>query len=178
MSFRVSVFIAFLLAGQWNPSLAGDTCEQLVFSGLYDRIGNSPGFGVALYELGDGGDLGLGGPQPDRVELQIFGSGYNATGTFDLAAGGNENFETCTHCVLLIQDEGGGDGVQKFFFQSAGTLTVGPSTPAGPSPVLDVSFSGLRVEEVTIDDLTQVSTPVPGGDCYRSLGLFSDGFEG
>lgn len=155
-----------------------DPCTPARFTGEYVRVGDSPALQIAVYELSTGADLGFGGPGPDRIELQFFDSAYNATGAFDLTAGGNANFATCAVCVLVVQEVGGGAGVEKQLFQSAGVLTVHPSTPPGPSPVLDIELFGVRVVEVTIDPDTFVSTPVPGGACYREGDvLFRNGFE-
>lgn len=158
--------------------LGDDPCPPARFTGEYVRVGDSPALQIAVYELSTSADLGFGGPGPDRIELQFFDSSYNATGTFDLTAGGNANFATCAVCVLVVQDVGGGAGVEKQLFQSAGAVTVHPSTPPGPSPALNIELSGVRVVEVTIDPDTFVSTPVPGGACYRQGDvLFANGFE-
>lgn len=162
-----------------GTAAAGEApCPPARFFGEYTRVGDSPSQQIAIYELSTGGDLGFGGPGPDRVELQFFGEGYNTTGTLSLTAGGNANFATCTVCVLVVQDEDAGAGVEKLLFQFAGSAHIAASTPTGPSPTLDVTFSALQVQEVTINPSTFVSTPVVDGACYRASDLlFEDGFE-
>jgi hypothetical protein len=157
---------------------AGQPCLQAQFSDSYQRVGDSPFLQLAVYEFDTGGDLGFGGPAADRIELQFLGGAYNTTGSYSLASAPNDNFATCEVCVLVIQDEGGGADPEKFLFQSAGSLTVAASTPPGPSATLQVGFAALQVVEVSIDGDTSVSTPVPGGACYRPNGvLFANGFE-
>jgi hypothetical protein len=56
-----------------------------------------------------------------------------------------------------------GGQVVKEYFQTGGTMTINgdPLTTQN----LDATISGLTFEEVSIDDMSAVSTPVPGGLC-------------
>lgn len=83
------------------------------------------------------------------------------SGTFDLAAGKQANYQTCAICVRAF--EYSGQNIIKGFFQSAGTimLTTDPLT----TKQIKATVTGLRFEEVTVDQNSFLSTPVPGGAC-------------
>lgn len=131
--------------------------------------------GLWKYGLfGDGStDLGFGGPQPDLFPIELYSDG--SAGTFDLGAGIDSNYSTCSHCVLIYRDIQG-DVPGKVFYQSAGTLTL--NQPAGAA-TLDFSVSGLHLVEVTLDPNTFASTPVPDGECYIQAAdkIFVSGFD-
>ena len=56
------------------------------------------------------------------------------------------------------------NGPKKIFFQQSGSMTV---TAFGANANMCAgSLSNVTVIEVTIDPMTFVSTPVPGGSCY------------
>lgn len=84
------------------------------------------------------------------------------SGTFDLAAGNQANYQTCAICVRGF--EYSGQNVVKSFFQSAGTISL--SMDPLTAKHFTASVTGLRFEEVTIDQTgTFHSTPVAGGAC-------------
>lgn len=79
------------------------------------------------------------------------------TGTFDLTQNGDDNYQTCSRCLLAYAD-----GNLKTFYQSEGTLTIAAgSKPLGGT--LDATLTNVKLVEVTMDG--EVSTPVPNGAC-------------
>jgi hypothetical protein len=125
-------------------------------------------------------DLGFGGPEPDVIDFQFWKFGaIPDLGTFDLASAINSNYATCEQCVLIAQDVV--DSVPtKIFFQSRGTLKVDGPAPPGVAPDLTLIWSNLNLVEVTLDEFTADSTPVPGGACYEVLPevVYTNGVEG
>lgn len=94
----------------------------------------------------------------DQFKFWTAGATYYDT-PYDLAAGGNDNFATCVQCLLLGEDWDG-SSFTKFYYPSAGTLSV---TNSGGSDYL--TLDTVTLVEVTIDDITDESTPVVGGSC-------------
>jgi hypothetical protein len=83
-----------------------------------------------------------------------------ATGTFDLTENGDENYATCSRCILVIADP---DGDRTVFYPSQGTLVI-DSDSMPLAGTIDATVTNLKLVEVTIaNDYT--STPVPGGAC-------------
>jgi hypothetical protein len=112
----------------------------------------------------------IGGSSPDYVYVEFYGPGVDPTfdgdkkGSFTLGSGKEANFETCARCVLAEQDSGGsGDAL---FFASGGTMVIASgSDQMHGFPT--VTFSDVTLVEVTLDDTTSVSTPVPNGRCLH-----------
>jgi hypothetical protein len=107
----------------------------------------------------------IGGSDPDSLNLEFYiyekGDPY-PTGTIDLSAGENGNYNSCSTCVLLLQDVAGDGSVVKYFFQQSGTMELGTTS----HPFISGSVSDVTLVEVTIDpDYT--TTPVPGGECLH-----------
>jgi len=130
------------------------TCFQLTVGGPDLQLLGSGRFGVDITSAGAGAaDLA------DLLQIEFYANG---TGTFDLGAGDNANYATCSQCVRAFVDADG-EG-ERQFFQSAGTLVVAPTSNVGAGPA-QLGFTGLRLVEVTIQSGTYVSTPVEGGAC-------------
>lgn len=160
-----------------DSATRGTACGTAVLLGQFELESSVPG--QVIYSRNPGVDLGIGGPLPDAVLLEFYGSGVGATGTFNLGQGPNGNYSTCVQCLLVLQDRDPVTSVPaKVFFASAGSLVIDPSTPPGGAN-LQVDLVGARVVEVTIDPNTFVSTPVVGGDCYDHVAevIFANGFE-
>jgi hypothetical protein len=103
------------------------------------------------------------GVEPDELSLEFYEVGVEPfpTGTIDLAAGANANYQACTTCIIHREDFGD-EGPAKVFFQQSGTMTLGATSyPAPTGELTDVTLI-----EVTIAD-TFLSTPVEGGACYH-----------
>jgi hypothetical protein len=121
-------------------------CEQIAFSHAALQMGDdiyltgSPAFNVV---------------DPDIEDNLVFFLDAS-TGSFDLAMAPDDNFGTCDHCLLLLADD---QTVQ--FFQSQGTLDVNTDPTTG---TLDIALTGVRLVEITIDDMG-ASVPVEGGGC-------------
>lgn len=130
-------------------------CQDVVVSGTLAN----PAAGVYRLSLTE---LGLGAvAATDFLQLEFY---ENATGGFSLGAGTNRNYRTCGQCVRLIVDG------RREFFQREGLLTVSPASEPiavpGEDAFVDLTFSGVVLQEVTLDDEFN-STPKPGGACVR-----------
>jgi hypothetical protein len=79
-------------------------------------------------------------------------------GTYDLGAGVNANFNSCSECVLIFEDD-----YSKTYFQQSGTLTI-TENKAGTLETKGTLTAKL-VEVTIADDYT--STPVAGGGCFE-----------
>lgn len=178
--FKIStVLLTLAAAALCGVAHADVTCQPLVMSSslgtqLIQGSDDSASWEYGL--LGDGtADLGLGGPAPDLLDLEIYDG---SPGTFELSAGNDANYATCAHCVLLHRDINPDTGPAKTFFQTAGTLTY-TDAAAETQTELDVQISGLRLVEVTFDPNTYESTPVPNGECYVQAedNIFLNGFD-
>jgi len=90
----------------------------------------------------------------DGLFLQFFSP---ATGVFDLADPPNDNYLTCDQCIIANEDE-----ELVYYFQSEGSMEVLQDPTTG---VLEVTLTGVRLIEVTLDPDTAESTPVPNGGC-------------
>jgi hypothetical protein len=110
----------------------------------------------------------IGNPQADFFLAIFYGptAGYDGDqhGTFTLGTGTDANFQTCGRCALVEQDSGSGQAA--YFFASKGTVNVASdSDQLNGFP--DVTFSDVTLVEVTINQQTSLSTPVPGGRCLH-----------
>jgi len=106
--------------------------------------------------------LDIAGPEEDVFRLEFYGNTASITGTIDLSAAPNTTYETCEVCVLLGQDIMM-DMSLTYFFPTAGTLELGATSP----PFMSGTLSDVTLIEVTIDQDTFVTTPVPDGACYH-----------
>ncbi len=99
---------------------------------------------------------------PLFYEIEFYGGiETSLAGTFDLALGNQQNFSTCAICVRAFGISG--QSIAKRYYHNGGTITLN-SDPL-VSKTLDATITGLTFEEVTIDSMTAVSTPVQGGSC-------------
>lgn len=144
-----------------STAVAGTTCQPLVIPTTATLV--DPDSGNWTYNLFNG--------QPGVTMTLEF---YSAeVGTIDLAAGGNQNYSTCSQCVRLSR-EAVDETPSKSFFQDRGLLDLSTAPGADPMPV---GFTNLRLVEVTFNENFE-STPVPNGECYEGSGsVFADGFE-
>lgn len=167
--------LVFVACGFASLANAGTCVGFSVPPGPVPRI--DQGANYAIHAFG-GVDLGFGDATPDILYFEFYDAavGPGGVGTFDVGSGADSNYSTCIHCIKAVQDSGSPN--EKIMFQSAGTLVV--STPPGGTTV-DLMFDGTLIE-VTIDPATFVSTPVPGGECYTTVGgeidlIFASSFE-
>ena len=100
----------------------------------------------------------------------MFPESIAAAGTYDLTTTSNKNYSTCTECVLVLEDVNTSGQVSKEYFQTKGTLTIDD---------VDDTYGikgtvSATLEEVTIDEESYLSTPVPNGKCVEiESGIFS-----
>ncbi|MBK6916641.1 MAG: hypothetical protein IPH07_04485 [Deltaproteobacteria bacterium] len=83
-------------------------------------------------------------------------------GTFDLSMAPDDNLSTCEHCVVLLEDADAMGVPTRIYFQSEGSVEYSGLPVAGG--FFSSTFTGVRLVEVTIDDMG-VSTVVDGGGC-------------
>lgn len=144
------------------------TCKKLVVKNLI----RDPEFG----KPGENYSALVGVPEPalgtgvaDEFQIQLYEfTGKQAPGTFDLSAGKETNFSTCSHCVAVFEDMNAAGEAARYFFQESGTLvlTVNPTPTTGE---VKGRLEKVKLVEVTIDyaGKTYKSTPVPGGACVE-----------
>jgi len=93
-----------------------------------------------------------------RLLFERYGPIGGDMGTFDFSQAPDNNFGTCAHCAVASSN----DAEPTFFYVDQGSLQLNQD-PYGR--VFDLSVTGLRLIEVTLDPITRSSTPVPGGAC-------------
>jgi len=131
-----------------------------VTAALHQSQANAPTYYVQ-------GNFGFGDPGVVDVISIEFYQAVPATGAFPLGINPNDDYATCRECVVVYADyDAGTQSAAAYFFQTGGTLIVDSATPPG-SAEMKVTLSGVGVEEVTFDEQTATSTPVPGGLCYN-----------
>jgi len=183
MQLRNMLLAAALLVTQSAIGANATTCSTVRINGDHPLLPDCAGGACAFYVVNGYppvSDLGFGGPEPDAIDFEFYKfDGEPELGTFDLASAINANYALCEQCVMILQDVV--DGVPtKRFFQTRGTLKVDGPAPPGIAPDLSLIWSNLNLVEVTIDQFTFESTPVPGGACYDVLPevVHANGFEG
>ncbi len=99
-----------------------------------------------------------------RLELNGSADTPLTPGSYSLGGEGENDYASCTHCVLLFE----GDDLEqasKVYFAAAGTVVIDAiSTPVGASS--RGSLHGLRLREVTLDAETSSVKTKSGGSCY------------
>ena len=108
-------------------------------------------------------DPNIGGADPELFRFEFYSP---ATGSFDLAAGLNDNYATCDQCLRLFEDVTE-DDIARQYFQQSGTIDIDASSDLGGG-VLVATLTDVTLVEVTIDpDNAFESTPVPDGACVQ-----------
>jgi hypothetical protein len=140
---------------------------------LEDVVGMSvdppdPSFRGTVFDVGI--QQQLVGSAEDFVGLQFYaGSSFDgdATGSFELGTGIDDNYETCSRCVLVERDASSlGSAGNARFFATSGTMEIDDSSEQMDGrPILTIT--DVTLAQVTIDLDTFVSTLVPGGACYH-----------
>jgi hypothetical protein len=110
----------------------------------------------------------FGADYPDLlmiVDSRLYAGEPIPIGAYNLRAGENGNWATCTHCVRL-GDGCDADGCARVFFQAwgKGQFTELSTSSAG---LYSGALNDLVLVEVSFDPDDYWSTPVPGGACYR-----------
>lgn len=102
----------------------------------------------------------------DKLFFEFYGSSVNPSldgelkGTFDLSAGADGNYATCSRCLFLVEDL---SGANRYFFQKSGSLVLDASSDQLNGTV-NATLSDVTLIEVTLNSMG-VSTPVPNGAC-------------
>ncbi len=126
----------------------------------------------------------------NEMNVGFFGA-YDMTAapiSYDLSAGDNSNYETCTECVILYRDLKKNDKEEYvpagIMFQKSGSLEIidgkmievsltDGSKKSIIGPESNMEIKNLVLEEVTINEETFKSTPVPNGECLELQGVVS-----
>jgi hypothetical protein len=108
--------------------------------------------------------------RPVATKVRVVASGDPTTlvgRTAVLGADVNVSFSTCTHCLLVAVGCTGSDcSSAALFFPRAGSATL-TSVGEGPGQTFSGTFDNVELEQVTIDPVTLLSSPVPGGACIK-----------
>jgi hypothetical protein len=104
----------------------------------------------------------FGGTDPDTINLEFYNA--QAAGSYTLGTGADADYATCDHCVIVGQDNNG-TNIAAAFFASAGTMAV--TTPDTGNGKSKGTLTGVTLVEVTLDQMTGASTPIPGGACLN-----------
>ena len=83
-----------------------------------------------------------------------------------LGAGTNVSFATCSHCLLVAVGCSPGCASAALFYPRSGTATF-TALASQPGQTFQGTFDNVELEQVVIDPVSLVSTPVPGGACFR-----------
>lgn len=104
------------------------------------------------------------------IELYTSGSYTGATtvGTYPLEG---HDYASCSNCVL-VRAGCSGSTCAKTFFADVGSLVI--TQWDGPGGRFKANLVGVTAREVTIDENTFASTPVPGGETWCLDGLTVD----
>jgi len=102
----------------------------------------------------------------DLLNIEIWPSygGPSAPGTYDLQLNGNDNYETCGLCPLLMANTTASIGPEKYFYADTGTVEI--TSIGGIGSTFSGVLHNVIFREVTIDESTAASTPVPNGDTW------------
>jgi hypothetical protein len=108
----------------------------------------------------------LGDPSSyDKLFLEFYsnaaaGLDGELKGTFDLSAGTDSNYATCSRCLFLIEDF---SGTNRYFFQQSGSMALAAASDQLNGTV-HATLTDVTLIEVTLDSMG-TSTPVPDGAC-------------
>ena len=132
---------------------SANVCQRVEVSGVL----TNPAAGVYRLVVTE---LGLGAVDArDFLQIEFY---TNSAGGFSLGGGVNRNYRTCEQCVRLVVDG------RREFFQREGLLTVSelsvPIAEPGVDAFVDLTFNGVILDEVTLDDEFN-STKKTGGTC-------------
>jgi hypothetical protein len=122
---------------------------------------NTMGQPVAIWSAPVTGSLGDGGQLTYQLEF-YGGIEPGLSGTFDLTAGNQANYQTCAICLRAFDTAGSSTRV---FFQFGGSITLAEDPFTNGH--LTASLSNVQLQEVTIDPTNFTSTPVANGACEK-----------
>jgi hypothetical protein len=121
-----------------------------IFPGTIDASSGADGVYVGTYSPD------TGNPGDDVLVFEFIGA---STGTNVLGSGDNANYATCTACVGAFE---GATSAERSYFADSGFLILDEDPLGGR---LLGRLQNVRLVEVTIDEASFTSTPVPGGAC-------------
>jgi hypothetical protein len=103
-------------------------------------------------------------PVPSRLGVTAVGKPLaELTGeTVRLGVGGNDNYETCSHCIAIALDCGKDCTTATWFYPRSGSARF-----ASVGKKFEGTFTDVVLEQVTLDWTTMRSSPVTGGACLH-----------
>lgn len=103
------------------------------------------------------------GTEVDFLSLEVFPTGAAALtpGIRDLSKTPNDNYETCEYCVRADEDDKTAN--RRIYLATSGTVEL--TSVDSASGASSGKLRNVRLVEVTIDPVSHVSKPVPGGQC-------------
>lgn len=102
------------------------------------------------------------GAEDDVMELQLVGPTAGTAGAFDFSEPPDNNGLTCERCLFAGVDP----TTLRLFYPASGTLTIDPSSSAMTGRLVG-TMTDVTLIEVTVDEATFETTPVPGGKCMH-----------
>jgi hypothetical protein len=133
----------------------GEACTPVTL-GAFELSDTEVGGSSLTYAL-----QGLAANQDHYLFLEFFDqAGPQTTGSFDLSQPPDDNYSTCSHCVLVFENFN--DASPTAYFPVSGRIGVTEPDVSYTAESAGV-LTGLRLVQVTIDQT--VTTPVPGGAC-------------
>ncbi len=123
-------------------------------AGIY-RVATTPQIGDAM--------------ATDQLSIEIYGALFDQAfdgevpGTYDLAAPGDDNYQTCSRCIMMRGDLLTMNG--KAYFQKSGSITIEASSDT-VNGTLNATVTDLTLIEVEVDP-DFYTTPVANGECFH-----------
>jgi hypothetical protein len=111
--------------------------------------------GTVMGDVGDGGTLSFQAEFYSGIETSL-------AGTFPLDSGNQANYMTCAICFRAFSVDSQNMLIRQWF-QSGGSITLSEDPFTRQHMV--GSITNLAMDEVTVDMMSFMSTPVPNGKC-------------
>ncbi len=112
--------------------------------------------------------LSVGGSEADLFNMALFDAKDGQT--YDLADETNDNHSYCAQCLLVYEDNKGGEEFNKIYYQQSGKLTVEEFQQDASGEINGKSkgyYKDVRLVEVQIQEGTYDSIVVQGGECLE-----------
>lgn len=100
-----------------------------------------------------------------RIELNERPGHPMVPGSFDLSKAPDDDYSTCSHCVVMFRGGKDEESAIETAFQASGTMVIA-QVKSPPGKVSKGSLQQVRFVETKLDPVTSESTPVAGGECY------------
>lgn len=143
-----------------------DDCTEITVT--YETASNDLVIENSAFEFSVTPDIAGAGPDILAVEFYWYsGLDGKATGTFQIEDSEDAQFATCARCVR-IQDQ-----LKREYLAISGTVAVDEASQQGAGWPIAI-LTDLTLIEVTINEDTYLSTPVPNGKCFHVASIVLD----